>query len=82
MFTNARVRVAVTVSCLAFALGCGHVSVALADPAPTPTPVPTAEGGLLSESEALRQAKATGSPVVVSALTDERTLVTADPSSG
>lgn len=49
----------------------GLVSLpASADPTPTPS-----SSGSLTEVEALRQAKATGKPVVVSALTDERTLV-------
>ncbi len=51
-------------------------SPAAADPTPSPT------NGPLSEREALRQAKDSGKPVVVSSLTDERTLVTADPATG
>ena len=51
-------------------------SPAAADPTPSPT------NGPLSEREALRQAKDSGKPVVVSSLTDERTLVTADPVTG
>lgn len=49
---------------------------AVADPTPTPAAAPVAG---LTEAEAMAQAKATGQPVVVSAKTDERTLITADP---
>lgn len=80
MFTKARVRVGVAVSCLAMTLSCIQVLRAEADP--TPAPTPKSDPGLIGEAEAIRQAKATGTPVVVSALTDERTLVTADPQTG
>ncbi|MFT3971417.1 MAG: hypothetical protein QM695_14360 [Micropruina sp.] len=54
--------------------------MAIADPSSSPSPKPAA--GLLNESDAMRQAKESGKPVEVSALTDERTLVTADPGTG
>lgn len=38
--------------------------------------------GLLDEAAAMAQARSTGSPVVVSARTNETTLITADPSTG
>lgn len=80
MFNSPRVRIAVAVSCLALVMVCGHSANAQADP--TPTPTPKVEGALIGEAEAIRQARTTGAPVVVSALTDERTLVTADPATG
>lgn len=43
---------------------------------------PAAPASLLSAEDALMQARRTGEPVVASALTDERTLVTADPETG
>lgn len=46
-----------------------------------PTPTPSAPK-LISESEALELAKSSGVPVIVSSMTDERTLVTADPQTG
>lgn len=75
-----RVRVRVLVGVLFLALVAGLIpdGVALADPTPTPKPA----AGLLNEADAMRQARSSGKPVEVSALTDERTLVVADPDSG
>ncbi len=50
---------------------------ASADPSPTP-----ASPSGLTDAEAMRQAKASGKRVVATSLTDERTLVTADPKTG
>lgn len=44
--------------------------------------VPAEKSGPVTTEEALAQARQTGQPVVASALTDERTLVTADPETG
>lgn len=46
-----------------------------------PSPTPVSQSGL-SDVEAMRQARASGKPVVATSLTDERTLVTADPKTG
>ncbi len=73
-----RKRAVVVSLCLALVATVFGSGVAKADPTPTPKPA----AGLLSESEAMRQAKSSGRPVEVSALTDERTLVTADPEAG
>ncbi len=64
---------AVTATCLVAGL---VPVVAWAGPSDPPS------AGLLSEVDAVREARASGLPVVASALTDERTLVTADPVSG
>ncbi|GAA0344689.1 hypothetical protein [Micropruina glycogenica] len=74
------VRVAVAVSCLALTFSCVNASSAVADP--TPTPTPRVDSAVIDEAEAIRQARASGTPVVATALTDEWTLVTADPSTG
>lgn len=47
---------------------------------PKPTSRPTA--GLLPQADAMRAARSSGKPAVVSALTDEGTLVTANPETG
>lgn len=78
MAPNIRMSVAGVASCLALTFGCLQPTSAHADPTPTPTPAAVEIG----EAEAIRQAKATGEPVIASALTDERTLITADPATG
>lgn len=72
-----RLALLVTVASLVVWGAC--VPTASADPSPSPRPV---AGGLLTDAEAVRQARAEGKPVVATALTDEWTLVTADPSTG
>ena len=73
-----RVCRAIAVSlCVVLCSGWGFPVSAVADP----TPSPGKQTGL-SDVEAMRQAKASGRRVVVSSMTDERTLVTADPATG
>lgn len=62
------------------ALGMGVAL--LGAPLPALAEGPDPDGDLLSEVEAIVLARETGEPVVVSALTDEHTLVTADPVTG
>lgn len=58
------------------------LSFLVANPASAdPSPTPASKSGL-SDVEAMRQARASGKRVVASSLTDERTLVTADPETG
>ncbi|MGC3955161.1 MAG: hypothetical protein QM804_13105 [Propionicimonas sp.] len=61
---------------LALTLASGVLASVPTATAETPPP------HLLDAAEAVAQAMATGEPVVASALTDERTLVTADPETG
>ncbi|MFT3970384.1 MAG: hypothetical protein QM695_08890 [Micropruina sp.] len=75
-----RKRVIVLSVCFALVATVFGSGVAIADPSSSLSPKPAA--GLLNESDAMRQAKESGKPVEVSALSDERTLVTADPGTG
>ncbi|MFT4225347.1 hypothetical protein [Micropruina sp.] len=75
MSKSARIRLVSAIVALTFMSGSGQVLVAKADP----TPTPEVGSPLVSEAEAMRRAQATDLPVVASALTDERTLVTAQP---
>ncbi len=70
-----RIRVAVLVAATTLAGG-------LLGPAPLVVAEGDQHSGLLTEIEAMEQARRTGQPVVASALTDEHTLVTADPETG
>lgn len=72
-----RTRLLIPVLCAV--LVAGVIMPLRADADPTPSPVQPA---LVDEAEALRQAKASGQAVEVTALTDERTVVTADPTTG
>ncbi len=69
-------RALVVFVCVVVSLGWVTPVVATADP----TPSPKASG--LSDIEAMRQARSSGERVVATSLTDERTLVTADPETG
>lgn len=73
-----RKRFVVGLLCVALVASVFGSGEARAEPKPTPRPT----AGLLSEAEAMREARSSGRPVVVSALTDERTLVTANPETG
>ena len=70
-----RFRLLASLACISVILGAA-TPIATAE---TPTPQPPAKQGLLTEEEATRSAEASGQPVEVTSLTDERTLVMAQP---
>lgn len=71
-------HIRMSIGVLAFGLAAGVMTWPLSASAEVPAPEPD----LLTEVEAIVLARQTGEPVVVSSLTDERTLVTADPVTG